>query len=212
MKTKAREWIMESRNKYANGYLYKDIRSFLQQIEIAFGIYEKNQEFVVLVTRVFTVISEQLRIFKIKYDLFHHKNPQNVDCCPPKVRKTKSLILNTNFLPTEYANLTALHGLDLDYAFLRNAVVSCRRNQIEFLQGQLERNRLISKMLDDYTREYYLMMNRAKVKRKHHSELYSRAVRRSVKNLRIKTTANEKVCHNFEQREGKRLSSKENRE
>lgn len=58
MKIRVREWLCDNRNKYANGYLYKDIRSFLQQIEIAFGIFEKNFEFVLLVSKVYNIISD----------------------------------------------------------------------------------------------------------------------------------------------------------
>jgi hypothetical protein len=49
---------MDSRSKYANGYHYKDIRSFLQQLEIAFGIFEKNQEFVSFITKIYTIITD----------------------------------------------------------------------------------------------------------------------------------------------------------
>lgn len=58
MKIRSREWLSDNRNKYANGYPYKDIRSFLQQIEIAFGIFEKNQEFVALVSKIYNIISD----------------------------------------------------------------------------------------------------------------------------------------------------------
>lgn len=55
-------------------------------------------------------------------------------------------------------------------------------------------------------------MNRLKLKRKHNSELYSRELKSSGKNLRIKTTMNDKNCLNFEnQKDVKRTSSKENR-
>lgn len=56
-------------------------------------------------------------------------------------------------------------------------------------------------------RDYYFQKNRLKIKRKHNSELYSREMRSSIKNLRIKTTANEMVYHNFD-KEGKRGSTK----
>jgi hypothetical protein len=58
MKIRIREWLMDSRSKYANGYHYKDIRSFLQQLEIAFGIFEKNQEFVSFITKIYTIITD----------------------------------------------------------------------------------------------------------------------------------------------------------
>lgn len=49
-----------------------------------------------LITKIYAIIADELRVFKIKYDLFHHKNPYSFDNQHPKVRKTKSLILNQN--------------------------------------------------------------------------------------------------------------------
>lgn len=78
----------------------------------------------------------------------------------------------------------------MDYPHLKTSIVQCKRNKMEFLQGQLERNKEISKQIEGYMKEYYLQKNRLKIKRKHNTELYSKEVKPSFKNLRVKTTVN----------------------
>lgn len=101
-----------SKNKYGNGVIFKDIKAFTQQYEIIISTFEKNHNFLHLVTKIYNNIVNHLRMMKIKYDLLVERsittlnlNESNEAQSSNKHKKSFSLSLdnpNQNFKHNMY--------------------------------------------------------------------------------------------------------------
>ena len=75
MRLRIGEWLATVRGRYQFGAVFKDHRLLLQQIEVALAIFDKNLSFPQFVAKLYSTLSDQLRSFKIRFDLF----PQTLD-------------------------------------------------------------------------------------------------------------------------------------
>ena len=88
-------------------------------------------------------------------------------------------------------NFSAIYGLELDNSFLKPIMMLSQRGQLEWLYGQLDRNKNTQNSLEEYQNAYFMFSQ--KQKNKNRSLLCPKIQNRQ--HLRVKTTIHEKL-HN----------------
>lgn len=73
MRLKLKELFSLMKVRWHLGSCYKDIRLFLQQIEVNLSIFDKNMDFSLFMAKTYSTIKEHIRNFKIKLDLFSNR-------------------------------------------------------------------------------------------------------------------------------------------
>ena len=160
-------------------------------------MFDKNNDIEQFLTRTYNHIQDQLRLLKVKYDLFPHK-PLSEEHQLRKVKSVgggeKGLVLTPE--PSRL-NLSNIYCLDLDFSALRSLMISARRNELELLQLQIDRNRPLLKGIEEFIKNYYLFSHRPKVRSK--LQLYASGFKKQVtgRSTRVKTIANDNNPHNF---------------
>lgn len=73
MRLKLKELLSLMKARWHLGSAYRDIRLFLQQIEVNLAIFDKNMDFSLFMAKIYTTIKEHIRNFKIRLDLFSNR-------------------------------------------------------------------------------------------------------------------------------------------
>lgn len=73
MRLRLKELLSLMKARWHLGSSYRDVRLFLQQIDVNLAIFDKNMDFSLFISKIYTTIKEHIRNFKIKLDLFSNR-------------------------------------------------------------------------------------------------------------------------------------------
>jgi hypothetical protein len=129
-------------------------------------ILEKSNNLLHFVTRSYTVINEYLRILKITLDLFDKK--EDYEVTNGSLRRTRSVSSRplSLIIKEPRTNLSHWFKLELDNNHMRATFIPSQRGQMEWMHSQLERNKIVQKSIEEYSKEYYLYLQKKKAKTK----------------------------------------------
>lgn len=115
---------------------------------------------------MFTIINEQLRIFKIRTEM---SQTNNDFLATGKVTRAQSLTEkgeNVTSASLRISNLATLYRLDLDNSYTRSLTALSQKSYTEWAHNQLERNKVALRNIEDYAKQYFLFKLKIRTKKR----------------------------------------------
>ena len=147
-------------------------------------------------------------MLKIKLDLFWEGDLVGRNLAENRLKKVHSLCFKPYSLGSKdikIPNFSSIYGLELDNNFLKSIIVLSQRGQLEWLFGQLERNKNTQSSLEEYQNSRFMYSQ--KQKNKNRTLLCPKIQNRQ--HLRVKTTIHEIKHSSILTEKSRRISTKE---